>query len=104
MMSLGWDTIKKLGMKRMASELTVIWMGQTSKPVDMIILPSVAVDDQPVPDTRIVVNNQNQYVDGVELGLELDLMCYIIMPLTEQIVIHPIEVVGDSTFWNRKIL
>ena len=40
----------------------------------------------------------------MELGLELDLLCYIIMSLIEQIVINPIEVVGDSTLWNRKIL
>ena len=34
----------------MASELTVIWMGQTSKPVDTLIIPIIYIYNQPGPN------------------------------------------------------
>ena len=57
-MSLGWGAIPKLGSEGMASEFLVVRMGQTSKPLDMIILPSVASKNQPLSQTTRVVNDR----------------------------------------------
>ena len=55
--------------------LLVVCMGQTSKPVDMIIIPSIATNNQHVPDPMGSVNKLNLSCDVVELGLEIDQVC-----------------------------
>ena len=65
MMGLGWDTRKKLGSKVLASELMGVWMGYTSKPVGVRMIPTVVSNNEPVPDLMRYTNNQNLSGNGV---------------------------------------
>ena len=49
--------------------LLVVCMGQTSKPVDMLIIPAVATNNQHAPDPMGSVNKLNLSGDVLELGL-----------------------------------
>ena len=57
-MGLGWDQIQNLGSKGLASEVMVVWMGQTSRNFDTIILPAFSTSNQPVSQTRVFGNNR----------------------------------------------
>ena len=48
---------QKLVGKGMSSEVLVVWLGQTSKSVDMLIIPDVASNDQPM--TKIIRGSNN---------------------------------------------
>ena len=52
-MGLGWATNKNSGSEGMASEVLVIQLVQTSKHVGMVIIPAVAENNQPVPQTKV---------------------------------------------------
>ena len=52
-MGLGWATNKNSGSEGMASEVLVIQLVQTSKHVGMVLIPDVADNNQPVPQTKV---------------------------------------------------
>ena len=64
-----------MGGEALVIGILVVCMGQTSKPVDMIIIPSIATNNQHVPDPMGSVNKLNLSCDVVELGLEIDQVC-----------------------------
>ena len=51
-------------------EVVVVWLVQTPKPVDMIILPTIATKNQHVSDPTVGANNKKFSVVRVYLGLE----------------------------------
>ena len=55
--------------------LLVVCMGQTSKPVDMLIIPAVATNNQHAPDPMGSVNKLNLSGDVLELGLGKVIRC-----------------------------
>ena len=64
-----------MGGEALVIGILVICMGQTSKPVDMIIIPSIATNNQNVPDPMGSVNKFKFSGDVIELGLESDPVC-----------------------------
>ena len=52
-MGLGWATTKNSLIEGPESEVLVVQLGKTSKPVDKIIIPVVAANNQHVPQTKV---------------------------------------------------
>ena len=71
-------------------------MGQTSEPVDMLIIPSVDINNQHVPDLMGSFNKLNSSSDVVELGLESDHVCPKVLPSIAPMALVVIVVSGDS--------
>ena len=53
----------------------MVCLGQTSKPVEMLIIPAVATNNQHVFDPMGSVNKLKLSGDVVELGVESDMLC-----------------------------
>ena len=64
-----------MGDEGLVSRLLVVCLGRTSKPVDMLIIPAVATNNQHVTDLMVSVNKLKLSGDVVELGLESDSTC-----------------------------
>ena len=64
-----------MGDEGLVSGLLVVCLGRTSKPVDMLIIPAVATNNQHVTDLMVSVNKLKLSGDVVELGLESDSTC-----------------------------
>ena len=52
-MGLGWATNKNSGNEVLASEVLVVQLDQISEPVGKLIIPDVAANNQPVPQTKV---------------------------------------------------
>ena len=52
-MGLGWDTNKNLGSEGLSSEVLVVQLGQTSKPVGTLIIPDADVHNQSLPQKKV---------------------------------------------------
>ena len=72
MMGIGWAASQNSGREGLASEVLVVRLGQTSKPVDMLILPSVATNNQLGPQPTEGADNRKFSLIRVGLGLESD--------------------------------
>ena len=86
----------------MAIELPAVCLVQTSNPVDVLILPSVADKNQPVPDLMGVTNSQKFSINEVDLGLGIYSVCGNLPPSILPTVVPVLKVGGDSTFWDPK--
>ena len=53
----------------MVSEVLVVYLGQTSKPIGMIIIPDYDTDNQPVHQRMGGYNNWNFSLNVVGIGL-----------------------------------
>ena len=82
--------------------LLVVCMGQTSKPVDMLIIPAVATNNQHAPDPMGSVNKLNLSGDVLELGLESDQVCYKVYPSIAPMALVVFGVSGDSASQGPK--
>ena len=67
MMGLVLGMRQKLVGKGMSSEVLVVWLGQTSKSVDMLIIPDVASNDQPM--TKIIRGSNNWKLSLNSMGI-----------------------------------
>ena len=76
MISLGWTKSKTMGGKRLVIVLLAVCLGQTSKPIDMLIIPAVATDIQHVTDLMGSFNKLKLSGDVVDLCLESDPVCF----------------------------
>ena len=69
MMALSWSMNQNLGIEGLVSEVLVVWMGQTSKHIEIIILPGVTYNDKPVTKSMVGINNQNLSLNDIGIGL-----------------------------------
>ena len=76
MIGLGWTKSKKLGGKRLVIGLLAVCLGQTSKPIDMLIIPAVATNNQHAPNPMGSVNKLHLSGDMLDICLEIDQVCY----------------------------
>ena len=86
----------------MVSEVPVVWQVQNSKPVDTLILPAVATNNQPVPHPTGETNNHKFSLNDVSYVLEIYQVCAKVMPSIVPMAVRTFEFVGDSDFWNHK--
>ena len=69
MMGVGFTLSHKLGRKVMSSTVPLVWLGQTSKPVDTPILHDFSTSNQTVSQFMGGENNWNLSLNKVILGL-----------------------------------
>ena len=97
----------------MVNDLVVVFLGQTSKPVDMLVIPVIAYDNHPVNYLMGGVNTLNYSGDWMELGLKIDQVSANVWPSIGPITLIVIDVDGDSVsfsmismnkpFWVHKL-
>ena len=75
MVDPGWYLIQNSVREVLVIEVPVVWMGQTSKTADTIILPTVAANNQPMPQTIGGANNRKFVLIEVGLGLVSGQVC-----------------------------
>ena len=75
MVDPGWYLIQNSVREVLVIEVPVVWMGQTSKTADTIILPTVAANNQPMPQTIGDANNRKFVLIEVGLGLVSGQVC-----------------------------
>ena len=61
--------------KVLESEMLLVFLFHNSNPVDMLILPDVASNNQPIPQPAIGANNFKLCLNRAILGLENDPVC-----------------------------
>ena len=66
---------QNLGTKGTTSEVMLIWLDQASKYFNMMIIPDVASDNQPVTQPTGGANNQRFSLNEEMIDLESDQMC-----------------------------
>ena len=71
-MGIVWAESQKPGSKVLTSEVPVVRMGQTSKNIDMLILPTVATNNQPVPHLKGGADNRKFYLNRLCQGVDVD--------------------------------
>ena len=74
-MSIGWYASQNTLIERLAREVPVVWMGQTSKTSDTLIIPDMYCNNQPVPQPKRVTNNKNFSINKVVLVLVSGQVC-----------------------------
>ena len=70
-----------LGSKGVASDLTVVSMGQTSKDFDVLIIPDIDSDNQTLPNYTGGSDNWRLSFNIMVFGLGSDHMCVNMSPL-----------------------
>ena len=85
------------GITGLTSEVPVLWMGQTLKTSDTIILPDVADNNQPVPQPIECAYNCKFSINKVEISLVSVQVYTKKLPSIAKIVARALEFGGDST-------
>ena len=68
-MGLRWDVIQNSGSEGLTSEVPVVKLGQTSKTPDVLIIPTISDNNQPMSRLTGVTENQKFALNEVGLGL-----------------------------------
>ena len=96
-MGLGWIMSQNQGSKVLVSEVFIICMDQTSKPVDKLIIPSISTNNQLITDTIGGTNNCKISVNGARIGLERDQACAKAFQSIMTMEVRAIDVGGYSS-------
>ena len=96
-MGLGWYVIQKYGSKGLVSELSVFWMGQTSKTSNKLSITSADTNNQPITHTKGVSNNRRFNLNQVGLVLINDKVCAKVFPQITPMVVHRLDFGNNYT-------
>ena len=66
---------EKMVIEGLASEVLVVQLGKTSKPVDTLMIPALAANNQPVIQTKVGSDNKKLSLNKVRLVLEIYHVC-----------------------------
>ena len=90
MVDPGWYLSQNLGIEGLVIEVLMVWLGQTSKTADTLILPSVSAHNQPMPQPTGGANNWNFIIIELRLGLIIGQVCskalHSIMPMVLRVL------------------
>ena len=103
-MGLGWYTSQNSVIKVLMIEVPFVRMVQTSKHFDMIIIPFIASDNQPVHQPTEGANNFKFSLNEVGTGLVSGQVCSKAFPWIAPTVVHVLEFGGDPSKWDHKNL
>ena len=87
----------KIGILRTVELNICGFLGQTSKPVYIPIIPTVSVSNQPIPHSTGVVDNWKLSLIEVVLILVSNQFCFKSLPPILSMALHALEFSGYST-------
>ena len=101
-MGLKWSASQNLGIKALLSKVPVDWLDQTSKTADPLIIPDVSTNNLSVPHLTGGNNNWKFDINHLGLGLIIGCIFYKVLQSITPVVLHTLEIGGDSDFQDKK--
>ena len=95
MMNLGWSAMQNYGSKGPENKVPMVWMGQTSKNYDTLILTTVAANNKPVTQLKGSYGNRKFSLNDAGLGLVIGHVCSEALHSITPIVVRALEFVSD---------